>query len=349
MFKVVKRLKLLKKGLKALNTQAFNNIVTETNKDRTNLKKAQEQLQRRPLNMEYQQAEVKAYQKFRKSSYLAEVYLQQRSKATWIRLGDDNTKYFHSVIKHRKLKQAVTQIKDSSGRTTNDRVKTFSSIIRKGSRLSEPQQDKLMQPFLGREVKQAMFQIDSNKSPGPNGFGSDFYKATRPIVGGDITEAKLEFFQNGRLLRQINTTNIALIPNVEAPETWIMICVSTAKFTVKVNGEGHGYFAGKRGPRQGDPMSPLLFVLVMEYLSRTLSIISRLPDFRFHPMYKEIKLTHLIFADDPMIFCKGNTSYVNRVMEALDHFSKVSGLIANMEKSNIFVAGVGDDIKKHNC
>ncbi|XP_059302055.1 uncharacterized protein LOC132053985 [Lycium ferocissimum] len=126
----------------------------------------------------------------------------------------------------------------------------------------------------------------------------------------------------------------------------IMVCVTTTKFSVKVNGVGHGYFEGKRGLRQGDPISPLLFVLVMEYLSRVLSKMSELPDFRYHPMCKATKLTHLIFADDLMIFCKGNLKSVSRVMEALSPFSKVTGLVANLDKSNIFLAGVDDNTQQ---
>lgn len=72
-----------------------------------------------------------------------------------------------------------------------------------------------------------------------------------------------------------------------------------------------------------------------------------LPDFRYLPMCKEIKLTHLIFADDLMILCKRNLKSITRVMEALKHFSDVTGLEANIDKSSMFVAGVDEETKKN--
>lgn len=63
-----------------------------------------------------------------------------------------------------------------------------------------------------------MFQIDNNKSPSPDGFGSGFFKSAWIIVGADITDAILEFFQNGKLLRELNSTNLALISKVEVPK-----------------------------------------------------------------------------------------------------------------------------------
>lgn len=92
-------------------------------------------------------------------------------------------------------------------------------------------------------------------------------------------------------------------------------------------------------------MSPLLFALVVEYFSRVLKCMSSIPDFTFYPLCKQLQLSHLIFANDLMIFCKANSSSVKRVMEALANFSDVYGLVANMEKSSIFMAGIDDQTR----
>lgn len=98
MLQVVKRLKLLKRELKELNSKAFKNILSDSEMDRHALRQAQQLLHSDPLNVAYQELEKEKYHKFRQSSYMAEMHLQQKSKATWVKLGDDNTKSFYSMI-----------------------------------------------------------------------------------------------------------------------------------------------------------------------------------------------------------------------------------------------------------
>ncbi|XP_062103511.1 uncharacterized protein LOC133814585 [Humulus lupulus] len=92
--------------------------------------------------------------------------------------------------------------------------------------------------------------------------------------------------------------------------SWIMVCLKGASYSLLLNGRLHGAFSGMKGLRQGDPISPLLFVLIMEYLTRLLLLASQQKEFRFHPLCKHLKLVNLCFADDLLLFCKGSYSSV---------------------------------------
>lgn len=77
-----------------------------------------------------------------------------------------------------------------------------------------------------------------------------------------------------------------------------MSCVNGAAFYICINGERHGNFRSGRGLRQGDPMSPYLFTLVMEILTLVVKRrVSRSNVFKYHWGCKELKLTQLCFSN----------------------------------------------------
>ncbi|GJU89583.1 RNA-directed DNA polymerase, eukaryota, reverse transcriptase zinc-binding domain protein [Tanacetum coccineum] len=122
---------------------------------------------------------------------------------------------------------------------------------------------------------------------------------------------------------------------------WIMVCVSTTKFSININGEREGYFSGGRGLRQGDLMSPYLFTLVMEVFSIIMGRnIGRNKDFKYHHGCKKLQITQLCFADDLLVFCHGDIKSVNTIKESLEEFSSYFGLKANMNKSTVFFGGL---------
>jgi reverse transcriptase-like protein len=94
-------------------------------------------------------------------------------------------------------------------------------------------------------------------------------------------------------------------------------------------------------------MSPLLFVIGMEYLSRILKVAGEAKSFSYHPRCSKLNLNHLVFADDLMLFCKGDMPSIQTFCQGVHHFSTSSGLEANYSKSSIYLARVSDHFRRH--
>lgn len=96
-----------------------------------------------------------------------------------------------------------------------DRSVVQQTTVEQGHVLSENQQSMLNFTFCAEDVKAAVFSIPGNKAPGLDGHGSAFYKAPWGTTGPDVTKAILKFFEDGKLLEEINATSITLIPKVK--------------------------------------------------------------------------------------------------------------------------------------
>ncbi|CAA7058008.1 unnamed protein product [Microthlaspi erraticum] len=302
-------------------------------------------------------------------------------------------------------------------------------------------------------VKRCLFQMPLNKTPGPDGFPAEFFKATWDILGSEVSSSVLNFFEANFMPTSLNSTSLVLIPKRPGAEElkdfrpiaclntlykiitkllserlklvlpsivlsnqtafvkdrlllenvllatevmqgyhkagigsritlkvdiskafdsvrwdfllsvlqayrfplsfikWIRCCVCSPSYSISINGVTSGYFKGKTGLRQGDPLSPILFVLIMNVLSFMLNKAAMEGVYNYHPGCEDLQLTHLCFADDLLIFLEGSERSLRGVLSVLSAFERMSGLGINLQKTSMFCQGLDatslDNIKSH--
>jgi hypothetical protein len=130
--------------------------------------------------------------------------------------------------------------------------------------------------------------------------------------------------------------------------SWIAHCISSVRFSVLVNGTSTGFFGSSRGLRQGDPLSPLLFVIVMEAFSKLFSVTVQrgfLSGFSVGSSSNGvINISHLLFADDTLVFCGASPEHLLYLRMLLLSFEAVSGLKINLDKSVLVLVGLVDNM-----
>eukprot|EP00253_Pinus_taeda_P014363 PITA_14363 len=121
--------------------------------------------------------------------------------------------------------------------------------------------------------------------------------------------------------------------------SWIMGCISNVSFAVLINGAASPFFKSQRGLRQGCPLSPLLFLLVAEGLSRLIHKARRTNKIKGIEVAINLYITHLLFVDDILIFSNGSHEELKEYKNIIDLFMKATGMQLNYGKSQVCVAG----------
>ena len=117
----------------------------------------------------------------------------------------------------------------------------------------------------------------------------------------------------------------------------IMECITTVFYSLLINGEPTRHITLSRGLRQGDPISPYLFLICAEGLNGLLNKAASNGEIHGISICRRSpKLTHLFFADDSLLFCRATQTECQKIQEILQVYEKASGQQLNRSKTTLF-------------
>eukprot|EP00253_Pinus_taeda_P001568 PITA_01568 len=185
-----------------------------------------------------------------------------KSRAIWLKAGEENTSFFHNYAKGRKSANTIWQLLTEEGREAKTfealsslGVNHFKSLFKDNGEITiaeviqtaqsfhryveEEEADSLMEPVSKEEVEGVIKSMAKEKSPGPDGWSVELFLHFFEHIGEEITEVVEESRLKGEIYSPFNATFIALIPKKEAPETFedfrpISLCNSIYKVIAKV-------------------------------------------------------------------------------------------------------------------
>ena len=164
------------------------------------------------------------------------------------------------------------------------------------------------------------------------------YMKTRKVKGNRFCALKLDMMKAYDRIEWNYLERVMLKLGISARFTEIIMrCVTSVSFSVVFNGAKQDDFSPSRGLRQGDPISPYLFLLCVEGLSSLLK--------NSGPRYlaKGIRIgihapwvSHLLFADDCIIFSEASKKGADRIQTMIENYNRASGQLVNKQKSSVF-------------
>ncbi|GJR54457.1 hypothetical protein Tco_1404978 [Tanacetum coccineum] len=405
MYRVVKKLKSLKKPLRQLLYEK-GNLHENVIKLRFELDRVQSDLDLDPFNNDLRDEEAIYVRAFMDALIMEERFLKQKSKVEWLRVGDSNSTYFHKSVKGRVNRNRIDVVTDLAGDVVTGDGVSAAFVSHYEAFLD------MIKNVTAKEVKDAIFLMGNDKSPElnhtiialiPKVVSPSQINDYRPIsccnvlfkciskIFSNRIKGSLKMlispnqsaFVSGRRISDnilftqelmhnyhldLGTPRYAFKVDIQkAYDTvdwcflkevllafgfhvrmgdWIMECVTTTSYSLCINDVLHGYFKGKRGLRQGNPLSPYLFTVIMEVL--TLMLRRKVRDsesFTYHRHCSKLELVNLCFVDDLFLFTHRDQNSTRVIMEALDEFRNASGLTPSLPKSMAYFCNVLNHIK----
>nr|GEY46943.1 hypothetical protein [Tanacetum cinerariifolium] len=376
MYQLKTKLKCMKKHMRKL-VHDHGNLHERVDKLRVELDEIQKALDKSPSNFDLRDEEAMYVNAFNEAKLDEERFLKQKAKIDWLDVGDSNSAYFHKEIKsHNQWIYEGLFNKKISEASCSNMVRHISNEEIKSAMFSigddkspgpdgyTPMFFKRSWDIVGYDVCNAVSTPSHINDFRPISCCNVIYKCISKILTNRIIEGIKEVVSDNQLAfvsgRRI-TDNILITQELmhgyhldkgtprcafkfdirKAYDTvdwkflevilwqfgfpnlmirWIMACVTTASFSISINRDIHGFFKGKRGLRQGDPLSPYLFTL-------------------FGPC-------NVCFADDLFIFARGDVNSAKVIMESLDEFKNVSGLVPSLPKITTFFCNVPSHVKQ---
>lgn len=116
----------------------------------------------------------------------------------------------------------------------------------------------------------------------------------------------------------------------------IMRCISTASFSILINGAAKGMIHSQGGLRQGYPLSPYLFILCAKGFLNLLQQVESKKLIQGLNFSSSLLIAHLLFADDSLIFTRADLEECKKLKKIFDSYATALGQIFNYKKSSIF-------------
>ncbi|XP_057450409.1 uncharacterized protein LOC130741856 [Lotus japonicus] len=168
-----------------------------------------------------------------------------------------------------------------------------------------------------------------------------FHYMKKKITGrNDIMALKLDM---AKAYDQIEWSFLrSVMENMGFPQNWvslIMRCVSTVSFSIMLNGNPQTVFSPGRGLRQGDPLSPYLFILCGEVFSALIERVVLSANLSGIRVARAVPvISHLLFADDSIVFARANVDKARTLQAIVATYERASGQVINLDKSMLSVS-----------